>query len=243
MGKRFKGLTCAYCSSPGISSTGDHVIPRRFFPKHLRENLPQVPACAACNNAKSIDEHYLATVLPFGGNHPESAAMLEHDVPPRLMKNRKLHQSLTSGVGEVRLNNDGISARSMTLPIEAEQVSRFTRRVIQGMHAYHWEPVQPEMWAGAGMLSPLGIEFHNAIMHMNGVRLRENIGNGLFSYAALRSFKRPFISAWWLKLFGGVMLGGDSRVPGYVSRDLWGIVSIEPVPEMFDGGFAASPAK
>lgn len=233
MSKRFKGQTCAYCGEPGASSTGDHVIPRRFLPERLRANLPQVPACAACNNAKSIDEHYLATVLPFGGHHPEASAMLDRDVPRRLERNRKLHQALADGRTDIRLNQDGVIEETFALPVEADRLARFARWVIQGMHAHHWGPIPPDMWVGAGMLSAEGTKFHNAMMHLNGRRLRGDVGRGLFSYAALRSFEPPYISAWWLRLFGGVLMGGDPRAPDYYSRDLWGLVTTKPHPEMF----------
>ena len=233
MGKRFKGLACAYCGEPDISSTGDHVIPRKFVPEHLRANLPQVPACAACNNAKSADEHYLATVLPFGGNHPEASAMLERDVPRRLEKNKRLHLELARGQAEVRFSDGAGVGPTLTLNVEAERITRFARRVIQGLHAHHWEPVSKGTWVGAGVLAPAGQQFQLELMHMGGLRLRRDIGDGLFSYAALRSMERPYISAWWLRLFGGVMLGGDPAMPGFASRDLFGLVASNPFPELF----------
>ena len=55
----------------------------------------------------------------------------------------------------------------------------------------------------------------------------------VFSYAALRSFEPPYISAWWLRLFGGVLLAGDPAMPEYGSRDLYGMVSTLPHLEMF----------
>ncbi len=39
MSKKFKNKTCAYCSVPGSSETGDHVIAREFFLPARRENL------------------------------------------------------------------------------------------------------------------------------------------------------------------------------------------------------------
>lgn len=233
LGKRFRGLTCAYCGELGISSTGDHVIPRQFVPRSLRGNLPQVPACAPCNNAKSFDEHYLATVLPFGGNHPESSAMLERDVRRRLEKNRRLHSALIEGQARVQLNEGGEVVETLAISIESDRVSRFARRVIQGLHAHHWEPIPKSTWVGAGQLAPAGVELHHRLMHMGGIRLRGDIGGGLFSYAALRSFDQPYISVWWLRLFGGVLLAGDPMMPECGTRDLYGMVSRLPHPEMF----------
>lgn len=66
---RFRGKRCVYCGRTGASDTGDHVIARGFFPPSDRADLPQVPACSACNNAKSRLEHHLLTILPFGARH------------------------------------------------------------------------------------------------------------------------------------------------------------------------------
>src|SRR3546814_1085932 len=65
--------------------------------------LPQVSACEPCNRDKSQLEHYLLSVLSFGGNHPASSAILAGEVPRRLEKNRKLHTELANGTREVLL--------------------------------------------------------------------------------------------------------------------------------------------
>jgi hypothetical protein len=77
--------------------TGDHVFARSFFLEHRRENLPKVPACTVCNNEKSKLEHYLATVLPFGGRHDDAHRNLEELVPSRLGGNARLHRELAEG--------------------------------------------------------------------------------------------------------------------------------------------------
>lgn len=233
MRKGYRGKTCAYCGELGVSSTSDHVIPRQFVPENLRANLPQVPACAACNNAKSADEHYLATVLPFGGNHLMSSAMLEQDVPRRLAKNQRLHRELAASQTDIWLNLGGGIESTIGFSIEADRVVRYARWMIQGLHAHHWEPVPKGTWVGAGILTPAGQKFQLGFMNMGGLRLRGDIGNGLFRYAALRSFGKPYISAWWLRLFGGVMLGGDPNVPGFASPDLFGLIGPRPIPELF----------
>jgi 5-methylcytosine-specific restriction endonuclease McrA len=75
MSKKFKGKTCAYCGERE-AITGDHVFAREFFLPSDRADLPQAPICGECNNEKSKLEHYLTTVLPFGGRHPASAENL-----------------------------------------------------------------------------------------------------------------------------------------------------------------------
>jgi hypothetical protein len=96
MSKTYKGKTCTYCAVLGSSTTGDHVFARGFVPPDKRDHLPQVPACAQCNGEKAKLEHYLATVLPFGGQHADARQVLNEMVEPRLAKNAKLHRELSA---------------------------------------------------------------------------------------------------------------------------------------------------
>jgi len=93
MTKKFKGKLCVYCAERP-SESGDHVFAKEFFLLRDRDNLPKVPACKACNEAKSKLEHYLTSVLPFGGRHKSAKTNLETRVPQRLKKNRKLSKQL-----------------------------------------------------------------------------------------------------------------------------------------------------
>ena len=84
----------------------------------------------------------------------------------------------------------------------------------------------PDIVASAMEEARLEMEKHNR-------EVRSRRGDGLFTYAALRSFEKPYISAWWIRLFGGVMLGGDPNVPGFASPDLFGLIGPRPIPELF----------
>jgi len=97
MGKRYKGKTCVYCAAAGKSETVDHVLARQFVPGSSQITIPQVPACRQCNKDKSDLEHYLTTVLPFGGRHIDAAANLQNEGPRRLAKNKKVHRELAQG--------------------------------------------------------------------------------------------------------------------------------------------------
>ena len=86
MGKKHKGKPCAYCFER-LSETADHVFARNFFLPSARANLPQVPACSLCNAQKSALEHYLTSVLPFGGRHKAALPNLKtwcRNVLPRM---------------------------------------------------------------------------------------------------------------------------------------------------------------
>src|SRR5262245_43820090 len=100
MSKKFKGSVCVYCASKAAESR-DHIFAREFFLKSDRKDLPQAPACKACNKAKSDLEHYLTTVLPFGARHDSATENLEIMVPGRLANNLRLTRQLQAGKGQM----------------------------------------------------------------------------------------------------------------------------------------------
>jgi hypothetical protein len=104
MSKKFKSKTCAYCCALEASVVGDHVVAREFCVKDKRDNLPQVPSCDRCNNEKSALETYLTAVAPFGARHADSTRNLTTLVPPRIARNRKLHQALAAGPNRERFH-------------------------------------------------------------------------------------------------------------------------------------------
>ena len=125
MGKKYKGKLCAYC---GVrESTGpDHVLGRGFCTEEHRGNLPQVPACDQCNARKSQLEHYLMTVLPFGGRHRDSRITLQTLVPKRLEKNAKLHRELEIGyIGD-------------KLPLRENTIEPLFQFIAKGLVWHHW---------------------------------------------------------------------------------------------------------
>src|SRR3546814_239226 len=93
--------------------------------------LPQVSACEPCNRDKSQLEHYLLSVLSFGGNHPASSAILAGEVPRRLEKNRKLHTELANGTREVLLRT-GDGTREPHAAIRFRQAFTAVRICRQG---------------------------------------------------------------------------------------------------------------
>src|SRR5881394_1954463 len=101
MTKRFRGETCVYCAREQAATTGDHVFARQFFLSDDRVDLPKVASCERCNNDKSKLEHYLTTVLPFGGRLATASRILNEMVPGRLAKNARLHRELAANQGSI----------------------------------------------------------------------------------------------------------------------------------------------
>jgi hypothetical protein len=103
---------CVYCATRP-ATTEDHVFARAFFVEGRRGELPKVPACQPCNQVKSGLEHYLATVLPFAGQH--APANLQDMVPRRLANNLRLHRTLATGMSRNWTREAGVYMPTSTL--------------------------------------------------------------------------------------------------------------------------------
>jgi hypothetical protein len=67
---------CAYCGGGGVR-TRDHVPSKVLLDAPLPENLPVVPACAACNASFAADEEYVACLIECaraGSTDPDALA-------------------------------------------------------------------------------------------------------------------------------------------------------------------------
>ncbi|MEW5687250.1 MAG: HNH endonuclease [Pseudomonadota bacterium] len=235
MSKQFRAKTCVYCAGEGASSTGDHVFAREFFPVDRRGDLPKVAACAPCNNAKSKLEHYLTTVLPFGGQLAVSSQILNEMVPRRLAKNAKLHQALAANQGTLLINRRGVVERAMALPIESDQLQALFRYVTRGLIAHHWETVVPaSYWVGAGLLTGAGEEIVGPMLHRNGrARVNGSVGGGVFDYTGLQAVDDPALTVWCFTVYGGVTLGGDPEASLEATPRIWAISARNALPGIF----------
>jgi hypothetical protein len=54
---------CFFCDLE--AETRDHIPARVFLDKPYPQNLHVIPACKKCNNASSVDEKYVATMLEW----------------------------------------------------------------------------------------------------------------------------------------------------------------------------------
>ena len=229
MGKRFKSGICAYCGAPG--RTADHVFARSFFPETLRDDLPQVAACAPCNSEKSKIEHYLATILPFAGNHPLSAPMLEQQVPRRLAKNKKLHRELAEGQVGVRWTESGTEQSSFGIPYDHDRLLDFLRYVAKGLARAHWDITVSQHYAVSTGLVTAGQDaiLRNLFVGRSAGYARGNLGDGLILYEGQQAIDDPSLTMWRFLLYGGLIFSDNDAVLD-IPRDLWAITAKKPMP-------------
>jgi len=204
MSKKYKNKKCVYCAE-SISVTGDHVFAREFFLADQRDNLPQVPACAKCNGKKSELEHYLTSVLPFGGMHAQAKKNLETMVPKRLIKNNKLYSTLRSGMTYVENNG----TRNMALPVKGEHVAELFAYIAKGLSWFHWNAIiDKTSFVYATSLTKTGERFFQEYyfaLHANQ-RIENTIGDDAFSYIGVQGVDTDQITIWKFKIYAGITM-------------------------------------
>jgi hypothetical protein len=222
--KRYRGFTCVYCAHR-ISATADHVFARQFFLPDSRDQLPIVPACALCNSKKSNLEHYLATVLPFGGRHADARQNLTSSVPGRLAKNLRLARDLNSHRGRVWHHEDGIIRWAMTVPIEPEKLRELFGQIVRGLAWHHFSVALRQDDSSDGMiLSRSGTQLFDRMFTMNAAnRIVQDLGAGTVHYQGVQAVDNPLLTLWRFKFYGGIALSGDPRNPNVVSTEIAGI--------------------
>ncbi|MDK2768012.1 HNH endonuclease [Sphingomonas sp.] len=233
MGKRFKGGTCAYCGKGG--ETADHVFARGLFPADKREGIPQVASCEPCNRAKSVIEHYLLTVLPFGNRHAASSSMLSDLVPGRLAKNVRLHRQLAEGRMVVRLVENGVEHSTGAVPFDGARLFAYLGFVARGLAAFHFGRIVPTHYiVNAGMVTP---EQDNILCTLFVGRSRDyacgNLGEGALLYEGQQAVDDPDLTLWRFLLYNGMVFHDDNaKVP--IAPDLWAVVSRTSMPGLAD---------
>lgn len=234
MSKRFKGKTCVYCGLESGSTTGDHVFAREFLPIEHRANLPQVAACERCNADKAKLEHYLLTLLPFGGNHPASTDLLTANVPRRLAKNVKLHRQLAESLRPVLVRERGILQHSMALPFEGRKLSELFVLITRGMVAHAFGAQIPQdYFVNAGILTERGEEITRPLLAMNAKeRAVATLADGLIEYKGAQAFDNPALTIWRYRLYGGVLFA-DPNSKGHATKSIWAISAPNPLPGLF----------
>lgn len=209
MSKKFKGKTCAYCGVVGASNTADHILARELVSVSLRNEIPIVPACRKCNQAKASLEHYAATVLPFGGRHSDAATRLNDDIPKRLKRNQKLHREIRDGMTCVWIKENGILVRTHAIPLDGKRIESLVDFIVRGLMFHHWAvALGSECDADVYSLTSLGETFFDRFKILNSHKMiAGNIGNGALIYEGRQGTDNEAVSVWEILLFGGARMG------------------------------------
>ncbi|HTU24705.1 MAG TPA: hypothetical protein VMF30_04880 [Pirellulales bacterium] len=224
MSKKFKGKQCAYCGA-AKATTQDHVFPRELFLPGHRANLPQAPACRACNGLKSEYEHYATTILPFGGRHRSARPNLEQMVPKRLRRNNRLATSVCEGSGEVWVKEaSGLILSTLAIPVDAARLTELFRYIAKGLIWHHWRAyLSPGDETKVLFPTSAGLRFlESHIFGLEGRRVARDFGDGTVRYYGVQSPDAPQRTVWRLSVYGGITFadpgaGGGTSSTVFVS--------------------------
>ena len=223
-GKKHRGKPCAYCAV-AVATTADHVFARGFFPTDQRAHLPTVPACLACNHAKSELEHYLAALLPFGGRQAGSAEHLEQMIPPRLAKNAALHRALSEGKEKVWTREPAGIAPTTALPLDGEKLEELFVYITKGLMLHEWQTlVRPDTIVQAASLTSHGEALFARNLARPAARtISSGAGSGIFAYEGAQGGDSDQVSVWTFRAYGGLKVSD-----GATECSQWGVVTALP---------------
>ena len=230
MSKKYKNKVCVYCAE-NLSVTGDHIFAREFFLKNQRANLPKAPSCKKCNNDKAKLEHYLTTILAFGGKHDDALDNLRKLVPKRLNKNIKLHNRISSEMKKVWvLQDSGLYLKQTSIRIEGKAILELMNYIVRGIYWLHCKKVLAKgTFIRALALTKHGEEYFDK--HFFSVEEFEfysaSYGSGTITYKGVKDPLNTDLSSWVFSFYGGLKMYDYTGQKDDVSEKLGAIT----VPE------------
>src|SRR5665213_80393 len=207
---RFKGKTCVYCLTEPSTPTGDHVFAREFFLPERRNNLPKVPACLSCNGEKSVLEHRLTALLPFGAQHMDVIPDLTN-IGKRVAKNAKLRRELAASISSERVETSpGVYARRLAIPFLFDDLHDLFAFIVKGLIWHHWSVELPDRFGvKVGSITTSGEQVFAELQTKNvNQSVVKNLGNGTFTYQGAQGADYPELTVWVFSIYGGVKLSG-----------------------------------
>lgn len=210
--KKFRDKVCVYCRKNN-SATADHVFPRELFQTHERDNLPKVPACTECNNAKSRLEHYLTATLPFGATHDNAEMALSVDVSKRLSRNKKLHRELEASYSRNQVPDSKNGTRNaLTISLDFKKLDDLCSYIAIGLMWHHWGKLLPLNCSHKAFTpSEYGLEIIDGLFNTtSNFRIDEVLGDNTIRYKGMLSEVDEGMSVWAIQLLGGITIADSN---------------------------------
>jgi hypothetical protein len=226
-----------YCAEK-LSTTDDHIFASKLFLLEDRGNLPEAPACGLCNNIKSHLEHYLLSVLPFGGRHSQAVVNLQSNVPKRLAKNRKLYRELSSNAQSAWLKDGpGIYQPTGVISFDGAKLGGLLKYIARGLVWHHWGVYLGADFPARVLFPPdmLSLYLQQQMHTLNEEsKVTSDLGRGTVQYEIARASNSPDLFLLVISIYGGIQLSnGSGRFgePRETSRHWWVITGH---PELSD---------
>jgi hypothetical protein len=178
----------------------------------MRQSIPIVPACEACNGKKSKLEHYLATVLPIAGQHPVAKGIEIETVQNRLCRNNSLRKELDEGYERFR---QFVPSQMYITTFRHDDLISYAALIARGLLYYHFDVVLSQQHTSEGRILPsdrshtLDVLYQDVSNHV--LTVNNTIACGAFAYRGFAVAGDLFTSIWHLRLYGGLTLGSSEN--------------------------------
>lgn len=188
-----------------------------------RQNIPKVPACIECNGVKSKYEHYIATVLPFGGRHGQAKENLTTMVPKRISKNRNLLYNLRESF-QKRQNQSFPEELGTPIDFDHETLIEWFKYVGFGLMWHEFDHlVPPSYQIDVIALSDFGETKFRLFFNYDGFRIKRTIGADVVRYEAIASKSDIGVGAIMLDLYNEALFIDNATDTG-VTASKFGIM-------------------
>ena len=97
------------------------------------------------------------------------------------------------------------------ITIDAEKLERWCGLLVQGLAYHYWKTfIGSECFFEFMVPTEDGEAILDGLMAKRGAaRVKVSLGGGTFAYEGLQGTDNPQVTAWRLRLYGGLILGGD----------------------------------
>jgi hypothetical protein len=119
-------IGCIHCTGP--TETRDHVPSRILLDEPYPENLPVVPACAACNQSFPLDEEYVACLVECARTGAVEAVQR-----PKIQRILQDTPALAARLTQARVVDDN---GTISFKAETERVKNVVLKLARGHAAY-----------------------------------------------------------------------------------------------------------
>jgi hypothetical protein len=162
--------------------------------------------------------------MPFGSRHSDASQSMAMTIP-RVIKNRKLHNALATGVSySIRSINGAPWKIEMTVPVDHADIEKLCWFIVKGLAHHHWQvALGSEHIVRACFLNEVGRQWFDPFFAGAArAKVKQDWGDGVFAYEGVQSRDCPDLTLWKMSIYGAE-ISGDKYPKGERNSLIYGI--------------------
>jgi hypothetical protein len=202
---------CAYC---GVTpaTTEDHVVPTCLFDGPLPPDIVKVPACNACNHAKSKDDGYLRDILITDmhcSDYPIAQALIGGKFKRAMQKNRSdfARAAVRRGCLKPMYSSGGVYLGHFhSVPLEVARVNQIFSTIARGLYFKLRGQRFPDGYSFEVMrVEPSRAQQAIDVMKAQGANGPYVLGR-VFACLVMFAAEDPGVTLWLMQFYGGMFV-------------------------------------